>query len=45
MAGRRAAMLELDPRYCDVIVKRYEQLTGRAAERVSAGGVSEPTLA
>ena len=31
--GRRAALLELDPRYCDVIVKRYEQFTGEAAER------------
>lgn len=26
--------LELDPRYCDVIVKRWEQLTGKKAELV-----------
>ncbi len=32
--GRRAALLELDPRYCDVIVRRWEQFTGKAAERV-----------
>ncbi|VTU02524.1 adenine methyltransferase : ParB-like partition protein OS=Sutterella wadsworthensis 2_1_59BFAA GN=HMPREF9465_00225 PE=4 SV=1: ParBc: N6_N4_Mtase [Gemmataceae bacterium] len=32
--GRRAALLELDPRYADVIVARYEQLTGKAAERL-----------
>jgi DNA modification methylase len=33
--GRRAALLELDPRYADVIVARYEQLTGKTAERRS----------
>ncbi|WP_439620674.1 DNA-methyltransferase [Gemmata sp.] len=33
--GRSAALLELDPRYCDVVVYRYEQLTGKAAERHS----------
>ena len=33
-AGRRAALIELDPRYCDVIVTRWEQATGQAAERV-----------
>jgi len=35
-AGRRAALLELDPRYCDVIVKRWEAFTGKAAEREPA---------
>ncbi len=30
--GRRARLLELDPAYCDVIIARYERLTGRAAE-------------
>ncbi len=35
--GRRAAVLELDPRYCDVIVTRWEAFTGRKAERVPAG--------
>ena len=34
--GRRAAALELDPRYCDVVVGRWERLTGRTAERVPA---------
>lgn len=33
---RRCAMMELDPIYCDVIVKRWEALTGRKAERVDA---------
>jgi DNA modification methylase len=32
-AGRRAWLLELDPLYADVIVQRYEQFTGRKAER------------
>jgi DNA modification methylase len=36
-AGRRAFMMELDPHYCDVIVNRWEQFTGRKAERISDG--------
>lgn len=31
--GRRAFLMELDPLYCDVIVQRYEQFTGKKAER------------
>ena len=34
--GRRGRLLELDPRYCDVIVRRWEDHTGREAERVEA---------
>jgi 16S rRNA G966 N2-methylase RsmD len=29
--GRRAALLELDPRYCDVIVRRWQDATGCVA--------------
>jgi site-specific DNA-methyltransferase (adenine-specific) len=29
--GRRAYLMELDPKYCDVIVSRYEQATGKKA--------------
>lgn len=29
--NRRALMMELDPKYCDVIVKRYENYTGNKA--------------
>jgi DNA modification methylase len=32
--GRRARLIELDPRYCDVIVARYERLTGKRARRI-----------
>lgn len=31
--GRRAALIELDPGYCDVILTRWEELTGKTAER------------
>ena len=34
-SGRAARLLELDPRYCDVIIARYERLTGKRARRVS----------
>ncbi len=31
--GRAARLLEIDPRYCDVIVSRWETATGQKAER------------
>jgi DNA modification methylase len=34
--GRRAYLMELDPLYCDVIVQRFEQFTGKKAERKAA---------
>jgi site-specific DNA-methyltransferase (adenine-specific) len=30
--GRQARIMELDPKYCDVIVKRWEDFTGKKAE-------------
>ena len=33
--GRVCRTLELDPKYCDVIVARWEKLTGKAAEKVT----------
>lgn len=32
---RKCLTMELDPRYCDVIVKRWEELTGQKAERLT----------
>lgn len=29
---RKCRMMELDPHYCDVIVRRWEEFTGRKAE-------------
>lgn len=35
--GRQARLMELDPRYCDVIVKRWQQFTGKRATLDSTG--------
>lgn len=35
--GRQARLMELDPRYCDVIVKRWQQFTGKTATLESTG--------
>ena len=35
--GRRAYLMEIDPLYCDVIVQRWQQFTGRPAQRRCAG--------
>jgi len=34
--GRRAFLMELDALYCDLIVTRWEQFTGKKAERAGA---------
>jgi DNA modification methylase len=34
--GRKAYLMEIDPLYCDVIVQRWENFTGRNAERTEA---------
>ena len=34
--NRKCYMAELDPHYCDVIIERWETLTGKKAELVSA---------
>lgn len=32
--GRQARLIEIDPHYCDVIVKRWEDLTGKKAKKI-----------
>jgi DNA modification methylase len=34
--GRHAYLMEIDPLYCDVIVKRYELFSGKQARRIAA---------
>jgi len=41
--GRRAFLMELDQAYCDVIVQRWEQFTGRKAERIPEVARTETT--
>ena len=33
--GRQGYSMELDPKYCDVIIKRYENLTGNKAVKIN----------
>ena len=33
--GRKCYMMELDPHYCDVIIARWEKLTGKTAVKVN----------
>lgn len=33
--GRKCYMMELDPRYCDVIIRRYEEMTGNKVVKVN----------
>ncbi len=39
---RRAYLMELDPRYCDVIVKRWEAFTGKSALHIFRDGSEQP---
>ena len=34
--GRQCFMCELDPHYCDIIIARYEKLTGKKAELIES---------
>ncbi|MET4805592.1 DNA modification methylase [Limibacillus sp. MBR-115] len=37
MMGRRAALIEIDPCYCDLILQRYQLYRGRAAQLIRTG--------
>ncbi len=39
--GRRARLIELDPKYVDVIVKRWEEYTGQKAQKANAPVLDE----
>ena len=39
--GRRCCGIEISPAYCDVIVERWEKLTGQKAQRPIRGGEGE----
>ena len=41
--GRGARLLEIDAAYCDVIVRRWERLTGKAALLAASGNTFERT--
>jgi DNA modification methylase len=43
--GRKAMLMEIDALYCDIIVLRWEQFTGRKAERRPVGGGRSSRLA
>jgi DNA modification methylase len=43
--GRKAYLMEVDALYCDVIVQRFEQFTGKQAERIEAKETTEKTPA
>lgn len=43
--GRTARLIEYEPRYCDVIVRRYEQFTGKSAILMSTRQTFEDVAA
>ena len=43
--GRSSRLIEYDPAYCDVIIQRFEQLTGKPATLAETGDSFETTAA
>ena len=44
MLGRRCFGMELEPKYCDVVVQRWEEYTGLKAERISVSRETKTAL-
>jgi DNA modification methylase len=42
--GRQARLIELEPKYCDVIIRRWQEFTGQEA-KLEADGRSYNTVA
>jgi DNA modification methylase len=42
--GRHARIMELDPKYCDVIIKRWQDFTGQKAVHAETGQVFGETI-
>jgi predicted RNA methylase len=36
-AGRQARLIELDPKYCDVVIRRWQQWSGKQARHEQSG--------
>ena len=42
-SGRRCRMIEIDPRFCDVIIRRWQEYTDRQAVHADTGATFEET--
>lgn len=42
LSKRKARLIELDPKYCDVIVNRWHELTGEEAKTIDGKGFNGP---
>ena len=45
ITGRCARLIEYDPIYCDTIIRRYEEFTGKKAKLLSSGAAFEDVAA
>ena len=36
-AGRQARLIELDPKYCDVVIRRWQKWSGKQARHAESG--------
>ena len=45
ICGRSARLIEFDPHYCDVIIRRFERLTGKQAVLQNSGATYDDVAA